>query len=72
MILIVTFLLGLKKNLTYGLVFIFHAISTLSCYQQYATPYQGNHLLFFAALPMLAACLTLYLMRHQDKILTFG
>lgn len=60
------FLLGLCKKVTYGAVLLFHAISTFSSYKQYLTPFEGPHLLFFAAWPMLAACLTLYLLREED------
>ena len=44
MILIFAFLLGGMKRLTYGLVFLLHAISTLSSYAQYLEPF--DHLLF--------------------------
>ncbi len=69
MILIFAFLLGVMKRLTYGLVFLLHAISTLSSYAQYLEPF--DHLLFFAAWPMLAACFALYYLRDQDTLLTW-
>lgn len=65
--LLVAFLLGIWKRLSYGLVLILHTISTLSSYHQYLTPYEGPHLLFFAAWPMLAACFALYLLRDGDR-----
>jgi len=67
MALIVTFLFGIFKTLTYGLVLLFHAISTLSSFNQYLAPFTGPHLLFFAAWPMLAACFTLFLLRDLDR-----
>ena len=67
MLLIVGFLLGLAKRLTYGAVLILHAISTFSSYKQYIHPF--DNLLFFAAWPMLAACFVLYYLRDYD---TFG
>ena len=70
MVLIIGFLLGLFKRWTYGLVLLVHAASTLSPIRQYFSPYEGSHLLFFAAWPMLAACLTLYLLREHDTMLT--
>ncbi|MGR9052950.1 MAG: hypothetical protein ACU84J_09915 [Gammaproteobacteria bacterium] len=66
------FLLGFYKRFCYGAVLLFHAVSTLSSYHQYMAPFQGPNLLFFAAWPMLAACLMLYSMRHEDTLLTFG
>jgi len=70
MIILIGFLLGVKKQLTYGAVLLFHLISTVSSYTQYFTPFDSMHLLFFAALPMLAACLALYVLRDHDTILT--
>lgn len=65
-ILLLGFLLGLMPRLTYGLVLLFHAVSTVSAYQQYLQPFEGNNLLFFAAWPMLAACFAVYALRDLD------
>ena len=72
LIVIVGFLLGSMKRFTYGLVLILHAISTLSSFKQYLNPYEGPNILFFAAWPMLAACIALYVLRDEDKLLSFG
>lgn len=64
------FLMGLYKKFSYGFVLILHTVSTLSSFKQYLSPFEGPHLLFFAAWPMLAACVTLYLLRDEDMILT--
>lgn len=66
MVLIVLFVLGLYKRFSYGVVLVIHGISTISSYKQYFSPFEGPHLLFFAAIPMLAACWALYLMRGDD------
>lgn len=71
-VIVVAFLLGVKKRFTYGTVLALHAISTLSSYKQYLAPYDGPNILFFAAWPMLAACLALYLLRDQDVLFTIG
>ena len=71
LVVIVAFLCGLFKRLTYGVVLALHAVSTLSAFKLYLAPYAGANLLFFAAWPMLAACLTLYLLREQDTLMTF-
>ena len=69
-IILLLFLVGYKKKYTYGAVLVFHAVSTLSPFSHYLAPFEGSNLLFFAAWPMLAACLTLFLLREQDKILS--
>jgi hypothetical protein len=68
LILILAFLAGLKKRLTYGLIFLLHGGSTLSAIGLYLDPF--NNLLFFAAWPMWAACLALYLLRNEDTKFT--
>jgi len=64
------FLVGYRKRLTYGAVLLFHAVSTLSSFPQYLAPF--DNLLFFAAWPMLAACTALYSLRDLDTRLTLG
>lgn len=62
--LVLAFVAGFAKRYTYGLVFLLHGASTLSSFQQYFDAF--NHLLFFAAWPMWAACFALYLLRDAD------
>ncbi|HKL54009.1 MAG TPA: hypothetical protein VJ902_08620 [Wenzhouxiangellaceae bacterium] len=64
LVLLTGFVIGFQKRITYGLVFLIHAVSTLSTWQQYLDPF--NNLLFFAAIPMLAACWALYSLRDMD------
>jgi hypothetical protein len=68
LVLVFAFLAGIKKRITYGLVFLLHAASTFSSYEKYLDIF--NSLLFFAAWPMLAACLALYLLRDEDTKFT--
>ena len=68
MAILVLFLAGYHKKFTYGAVLVFHAVSTFSAFQQYLTPFEGNHLLFFAAWPMLAACFMLFMLRDKDTL----
>lgn len=72
LLLLVLFLLGVAKTWTYGAVLLLHAVSTLSSYRQYLAPFEGPNLLFFAAWPMLAACLALFLLREEDRLGTLG
>lgn len=60
------FILGAFKNFSYAMVLLFHTVSTVSSFKQYLAPFDGPNLLFFAAWPMLAACLALYLLREED------
>jgi hypothetical protein len=71
LLLIILFISGVKKRLSYGLILLMHAGSTFSAYAIYLSPYSNNNLLFFAAWPMLAACITLYLLRDADTKFTF-
>ncbi len=64
------FLLGIKKRLSYGLVFLMHGLSTISTYEQLLDPWGPRNLLFYAAIPMLAACFALYMLRERDTFLT--
>ncbi|MDH3519819.1 MAG: hypothetical protein OEM49_05120 [Myxococcales bacterium] len=68
--LLIGFVLGYRKRLTYGAVLALHAVSTFSSYAAYLNPWESSHLLFFAAWPMLAGCFALYLLRDHDIRLT--
>ena len=69
---VIAFLVGYRKRLSYGLVFLMHFVSTVSSYQRYFDPWTAPNLLFFAAWPMLAAIAALYLLRDQDTLFTLG
>ena len=62
------FIVGLAKRWSYGLVLLFHAVSTLSSYNQYVHPLVAPNILFFAAWPMLGACFALYYLRDLDTL----
>ena len=68
--LVISFVLGIKKKITYGSIFPLHAVSTLSAFGKYIDPFGPKNLLFFAAWPMLAAIYALYLLRDEDTLLT--
>lgn len=67
LIIIAAFVAGAVKTLSYGFVLLMHAGSTLSSWRQYLEPF--DNLLFFAAWPMLGACLALFLLRDRDRLL---
>jgi hypothetical protein len=66
--LVFAFVLGFKKHITYGIIFLMHGASTLSAFNQYFDAF--NNLLFFAAWPMWAACFALYMLRDEDTKFT--
>lgn len=70
LLLLLAFVVGYRKRLTYGLILIFHAISTFSSYREYLDPF--NNLLYLAAWPMLAGCFALYYLRDLDTQCTLN
>ncbi|WP_286823382.1 MULTISPECIES: hypothetical protein [unclassified Idiomarina] len=68
-LLCLAFVVGAWKTVTYGLILVMHAVSTLSSFPQYMDAF--NNLLFFAAWPMLAACIALFMLREYDTKLSF-
>ncbi|MFT5425924.1 MAG: ABC-type transport system involved in multi-copper enzyme maturation permease subunit [Gammaproteobacteria bacterium] len=60
-----------SRQFVYGITAIVGIFVTWYFNIQFMVEYGGN-LLFFAAWHMLAACLTLFLLREQDDILNFG
>jgi putative oxidoreductase len=70
LLLILAFLGGMWKRWTYGAVLLLHAVSTVASFGKYLAPFDGSNLLFFAAWPMLAACVALYLLRDADTLWT--
>lgn len=60
------FVAGWLRTFTYGYVLVVHALSTLASWPGYLEPF--DHLLFFAGWPMLAGCLTLFLLRKEDTL----
>ena len=72
LLLLLAFVAGFARRFTYGSVLLLHAGSTLSAWHQYLHPDEGVNLLFFAAWPMLAACVALYLLRDSDSMTLDG
>ncbi len=72
LVLLMAFVAGAWRRASYGLVLLLHAVSTLSSFEQYRSPFEGPNLLFFAAWPMLAAAWGLYLLRDADTLATIA
>jgi len=68
-IVVVAFLLGILKKYSYSLILIMHLVSTIRSYPRYLDSWTIPNLLFFAAIPMLAACWSL---REYDVLFAFG
>lgn len=68
----IAFVLGYKKTLSYGLVLLMHTASTLVSFPKYLAPFESANILFFASWPMLAACFALYYLRDLDTRGTLG
>ena len=71
-LLCLAFMLGVYKTVTYGVGLAMHGVSTLSTYNMLLHPYTGGNHLFLAAVPVLAAFVVLFLMRHEDTFLIAG
>lgn len=71
-VIVIAFLLGVLKRWSTLAVLVMHTISTLTPMANYLDPYTNPNLLFFAAWPMLAGVVTLYLLRDHDTFLNLG
>jgi putative oxidoreductase len=71
-ILILAFLLGIAKRISYGLVLLSHIPAVLAPWAQYLHPYRGHVLLFLGAFPMLSACFAVYYLREYDVLCTLS
>ena len=71
-ILLLAFVLGFKKRISYGLVMLFHGIGTLATWNV-LLPWSDKHnMLFLAAIPVLGAMIALYRLREHDTLFTVG
>lgn len=69
MILLVAFLLGFKKRISYGLVALLHGIGTAMTIPNLIPGIEGYNQLFLAAIPALMAMVLLYVLRNEDTLL---
>jgi hypothetical protein len=67
---ILAFMAGALKTLTYGVALLMHAVSTLSTWKHLIAPYAPDtSMLFWAAVPVVFALLALFLLRDRDRLL---
>lgn len=69
-LIVLAFMAGLFKTWTYGAILGMHAVSVVSTYKELLTPYQPPNHLFWAAVPLLAALIALFILRREDRLLT--
>jgi len=66
-VILIAFLLGFLKTYSYILMFAMHAVSTLSTFKFLINPYgEGPGMLFWAAVPVLAAFWLQFALRKSD------
>ena len=65
-VIVLIFLAGQFKTLSYGGVLGMHTVSVLSTYRQLLNPYQPPNPLFWAGVPVLGALIALFLLRDRD------
>ncbi|MFQ5346820.1 MAG: hypothetical protein ACE5ED_03115 [Rhodothalassiaceae bacterium] len=69
LLVIAAFALGFMKTWSYLLLLLFHAFGTATTLNTLAHPYgEGSAILFWAAVPVLAAFWTQFALRHEDVI----
>ena len=64
---VIAFIIGLFRTWSYGLILLMHTVSVASSWKQYLAPYENLNILFYAALPMLSACIALWMLRRFDS-----
>jgi hypothetical protein len=69
-LIVLAFLLGLARTWSYGAVLLMHAVTTAVSWSAYLRPLEN--ILFFAAWPMLAGLIALFLLRDEDRIASLG
>lgn len=72
MALLIAFLLGLKKSISYALVLILHAGAVLFTLPYYIPGLENYNQLFLAAIPTIAAMALLYILRKEDTLLSLN
>ena len=70
MALLIAFLVGFKKKISYLLVLVLHGIGTVMTIPNLIPGLEGYNQLFLAAVPAIAAMLLLYVLRDEDTMLS--
>lgn len=70
LVVVLAFLMGVKKTWSYGIILALHTVTTIISSHRLLPPYEIHQLLYFGSLPMLGACIGLFLLREKDTLLT--
>ena len=70
--LLLAFVTGAWKRISYGLVLLLHAVGTLTTVPYLVPGTENFNILFMAALPTIGAMWLLYVLREQDTFLSLG
>jgi putative oxidoreductase len=62
---------GAWRSYAYAIGLVLHAISTIASWRQLTSPFNQDHHLFVAAIPVLTAFIALYLLRDRDALWAF-
>lgn len=71
LVVVALFAAGAFRTFSYGVVLAMHLVSTVASYPMYLDPWARPNILFWAALPVLAAMLALFILRNRDDLLSF-
>ena len=71
-VLLIAFVAGFKKTVTYGLVFALHTGAIFVALPYYVYGLTGFNQLFLAAIPAAAAMGLLWILRKEDTLLSLG
>lgn len=71
-VLLLAFVTGYKKRLSYGIVLFLHALGTVFTWKQLLPFLETHNHLFLASIPTLGALIALYLLREQDVKWSLG
>ena len=69
-LLLIAFVTGFKKTISYGLVFVLHTGAILLSLQAYVFGLESFRLIFMAAIPAAAAMGLLWVLRKEDTMLS--
>ena len=66
---VLAFMAGALKTLTYGALLLMHTVSTLSTWEHLVAPYSPDtSILFWAAVPLVFTLVALFLLRDRDRM----
>jgi len=71
-LLLLAFVTGFKKRVSYGLVLLLHTVGTIMTIPYLLPGAADFKILFYAAIPVIGAMWLLYSLRDQDTLLSFG